>query len=487
MNVVEPILFQCKLNPLAVAICVPGSKDGSVTYGILEQLIHNVGRSALKSGIAPGTLVAIYIKDTISHIAVILGLMHIGAATLSLREPKPIKGIKSDVIITDAPGAFSGTETVLAFDQSWLEGDGVASQTAAITGGTEEDICRIILTSGSTGVSKGVAFSHRALEARIGCDLYQKGPRYAHCPRFFCDLGIATSPGFRYAMVFLSCGGTIYFLGPDPLDILQTLDLHKVQGMATSPFGLAEFLKYFEADAAFDVTFDHIICQGAMLSRVLSQRVRARMCHNLYSSYGSTEVKSVAFGPASVLESIPGAVGYIQPGVTAEIIDKSGMVLPPLKDGALRVRTAHMATGYVGDEEATQTFFRDGYFYIGDIGHLTPDGLLVITGREKTALNVGGDTVSPELVEDVITSFTGIQEAGVFAQNNDLGVAELCALIVTRQAFNESALRQHCASRLPPSFVPSRFVIVDMLPRGGQGKIERHRLPDFALAKDAPA
>jgi acyl-CoA synthetase (AMP-forming)/AMP-acid ligase II len=466
-----------------MAICVPGSKYGSVNYGMLERFIHNVAGTALKSGIAPGNLVATYINDTVLHTALTLGLMHVGATTLSLRAPKPVAGITPDVILTDAPGKISGGVTVLGVDQSWLEDDGATATGVNAPHNNEDDVCRIILTSGSTGVSKGIAFSHRALAARIAHYTYSKGPRFAHCPRFFCDLGIATSPGFRYAMSLLSRGGTIYFLGPEPADILQIIDLHKVQGMATSPYGLGEFLKFFEADNAFEVTFDHIICQGAMLSRELSHRARARMCQNLYSSYGSTETTTVAFGPASVLEKVPGAVGYIQPGVTVEALDSSGKILPALHDGSLRIRTDHMVAGYVGDPEATQMFFRDGYFYSGDIGHLTSDGLLVITGREKTALNIGGDTVHPEVVEEVIASFEGIREAGAFAVNNDLGIAELSALIVTTGPIDDDALRNHCAIRLPPSCVPVKFIVVETLPRGGQGKLERKRLPEIAAAK----
>jgi acyl-CoA synthetase (AMP-forming)/AMP-acid ligase II len=219
-----------------------------------------------------------------------------------------------------------------------------------------------------------------------------------------------------------------------------------------------------------------------MLSREHSQRVRARMCQNLYSSYGSTETTTVAFGPAGVLERVPGAVGYIQPGVTVEVIDSTGKTLPPLQDGGLRIRTDHMVMGYIGDPEATRAFFRDGYFYSGDIGHLTPDGLLVITGREKTALNVGGDTVHPELVEQVLTSFGAVSEAGVFTLDNELGIAELHCLIVTTDLFNEADLREHCAAKLPPSCVPVRYSVVAALPRGGQGKLDRKRLPEVAAA-----
>jgi acyl-coenzyme A synthetase/AMP-(fatty) acid ligase len=207
------------------------------------------------------------------------------------------------------------------------------------------------------------------------------------------------------------------------------------------------------------------------------------MCQRLYTTYGATETTTVAVGPASLIDVVPGAVGYVLPGVTVEALDKSGSVLPPGQNGSLRIRSHHMASGYVGDPEATRTFFRDGCFYSGDVGHITPEGLMVITGREKTALNVGGDTVSPESVEAIITSFEAVAEAGVFAVNNSLGIAELFALIVTRSPIDEGALHEHCARRLPPSCIPARFIAVDALPRGGQGKIERHRLPEIAAAK----
>jgi acyl-coenzyme A synthetase/AMP-(fatty) acid ligase len=482
VNIVEPILNQCKLNPYALAIHVPGMEFGSVTYGALGKIIAKVAETALRSGIAQGDTVATYINDPILNSAITLGLMYAGAATMSLREPKPIAGIPPDIILTNTPGKFSGDQTIMSVDRSWMESDGAAMTDRNTSHKNDDNVCRIILTSGSTGTPKGIAFSHKALAARIAHYTYSKGPRFAHCSRFFCDLGFATSPGFRYAMSLLSRGGTIYYLGPNPADILQTLDLHDIQGMATSPYGLGEFLRFFEADSAFDVTFDHIICQGAMLSRELSRRVRARMCQNLYSSYGSTETTTVAFGPTNMLEKTPGAVGYIQPGVIVEVLDGSGKILPARQDGLLRIRTDHMASEYVGDPEATNTFFRDGYFYPGDIGHLAPDGILVVTGREKTALNVGGDTVNPEFVEEIIASFPGVREAGVFASNNDLGISTLSALIVTTAPIDQIALRDHCVRKVSPSCVPVQFIVVEVLPRGGQGKLVRKSLPEIAAS-----
>jgi acyl-CoA synthetase (AMP-forming)/AMP-acid ligase II len=156
-----------------------------------------------------------------------------------------------------------------------------------------------------------------------------------------------------------------------------------------------------------------------------------------------------------------------------------------MADGELRIRSHQMANGYVGDAEASKQFFREGYFYTGDIGHVTDERLLVITGREKTAFNIGGDTVSPERIEDALTAFPGIREAGVFATNNDLGIAEVHALIVAGAPIDEAALRRHCATRLPPSCGLASIITVDALPRGGQGKLERHRLPEIAAKSQA--
>src|SRR5205823_13284682 len=73
MNLVEPILYQCKLNPFATAIATPGSGLGLVKYGQLETLIHNVARSALRTGLAPGQTAALLIVDAIVHAGLVLG------------------------------------------------------------------------------------------------------------------------------------------------------------------------------------------------------------------------------------------------------------------------------------------------------------------------------------------------------------------------------------------------------------------------------
>ena len=100
MNVVEPILFHARLDPPAPAMFTPETSLGTVTYCRLARFIHSVGHRAIRLGIAPNAVVAIQIKDPIFHTAVALGLMLIGAATVSVSAPLPTD-LPVDVFLVD--------------------------------------------------------------------------------------------------------------------------------------------------------------------------------------------------------------------------------------------------------------------------------------------------------------------------------------------------------------------------------------------------
>jgi len=105
MNVVDPILFQAKMNPESPAICAPGTLFDTITYGRLERWIHNIGRMALSRGLAPGNIVALSIKDKIFHAAVILGLARLGIVTVSGRNQKLPQELPVDRVNTLCPHA----------------------------------------------------------------------------------------------------------------------------------------------------------------------------------------------------------------------------------------------------------------------------------------------------------------------------------------------------------------------------------------------
>jgi acyl-coenzyme A synthetase/AMP-(fatty) acid ligase len=482
MNIVEPILFQCRQNPPAAALCAPGTALNVISYARLERFIHNIGRRALAAGIRPGQIVAIQVKDYIFHAAIALALARMGVATLSVADLNLPAGLRVDSAIMDAPigfGSWANIPLILA-DLGWTEGDGKPIDERFVSPGGDA-IARIVLTSGSTGVPKAIAVSHAMEIKRYERFPFVFGNASTDCSRFFSDMGLGQGTCFRLLVYLLSRGGAFFFPGASPMDSLQTFGLYKVNGLLASPGGLSGILKFYEENAAFRSSFEVIIAAGSSLHKSLSERARARLGSNLVILYGATEMGAVAASPAHAVADRPGAVGHPIPGVTVEVVDGSGRLLPPGQEGALRIRSPTMVEGYLGDPEQTRTSFRDGYFHPGDLGYLTQDGMLVISGRDKEILNLGGVKLRPQQVEDVLATFACVEQAAVVGMPNNLGVDELWALIVPRATLDEAALRAHCQQRLSPLFCPVHYVTVERLPHSENGKIDRPRL--LALAR----
>ncbi len=482
MNVVDPILFQCRLNAPAPAICAPGTEFNLVSYARLERFIHNVSRRAIALGLQRGQIVAVFVTDSILHAAIILGLMRLGIVTVSGRNPQLPKELNVAALIADTSFPYQAPRIIRA-DQNWVAGDGKPIEEQHVPRTSPDDICQIVLTSGTTGYSKAVALTHRMIAERIIRRFTSLGNVMPQCSRTYCGPGFSTALGAEFLIYVLWRGGTFFCPGASIDLLIRAFVDFEVDNMVTAPAGLADLLSHYEQDKTLQHRFKVIMAGGSLLSSSLSDRVRARICSNVLTAYGSSETGLIASAAVHAIAKVPGAVGYLVPGISVEIVDRSGAVLPPETEGAIRIRSPSNIVGYCGDPAESQVAFRDGWFHPGDVGRLTRDKLLVISGREKAVVNLGGDTVKPEMIEEVIISFDGIEQAGVFGVTNELGIEELWSLVVPSSKWDEAALRAHCALKLPRTFIPIRFIVVDTLPLNDMGKLERHRLPEIAKAK----
>jgi acyl-CoA synthetase (AMP-forming)/AMP-acid ligase II len=476
MNIVEPILFQCRRQPPVAAICVPGPGIGLISYRRLERFIHNISRRLLSAGLTSGQLVAVDIEDSIFHITVLLSLARLGVASVSVRGGAP-QSMKIDAYISDGKIPTRVVDRLILAELSWTEGEGTPVESARVASGGN-DLCRVILTSGTTGDPKAVPISHQLMAARAARHITAFGNRLANCQRIYSDMPITTSLGFQFLIYTLSRGGTYFLAGDDVKNTLQAIEQYKVQCVLAPPGGLELMLKWFEALPTYQSNIELIVCGGDMLSTALSSRARARICAHLVSLYGSTEASITATAHAHEIDRIPGAVGYLTPGIAAQIVDRDGTILPPGSEGALRIRSEFAADQYLGDQAESDRAFRDGWFHPGDMARLRSDDLLVIIGRDKTVLSLGGDKVNPESVEAVMARFAGIFEVAVSSTPNALGNNELVAVIVGDPSVDLEALKAHCGVHLGPQFVPSRFLVVERLPRNDMGKIDRQRLAE---------
>ena len=163
-----------------------------------------------------------------------------------------------------------------------------------------------------------------------------------------------------------------------------------------------------------------------------------------------------------------------------EILDEAGRQVPDGTEGIVRLRSPYSVSGYLGDAEETATAFRDGWFYPGDVGCVTRNDLLIIAGRAKEILNLGGAKLRPQSIEQALASFPGVVEAAAFGVSNGLGIEEPWAAIVCGSKLDGNELRAHCRRLLPGTHVPVQFVTVDALPRNETGKLDRSRLVELA-------
>jgi acyl-CoA synthetase (AMP-forming)/AMP-acid ligase II len=474
MNIVDPILFQCRQQPPAAAICVPGAAIGLISYRRLALFIHNIARRLASAGLRPGQLVAVNVEDQIFHIAMLLALARLGTASVSMRATSRAS-LPIDAFITDKTLPAGLVDRVILANMSWTEGDGIPVEAPPVR---PDDLCRVILTSGTTGEPKGVPISHRLLADRIARHTTVFGARVADCRRIYSDMPITTSLGFQFLIATLARGGTYFLPGDSFESTLKVIEQYQAQCVLAPPSGLELLLNWFEVTPAYQSNLQVVISAGDLLSQTLSRRVRARMCSHLVSVYGSTEASITATAPVHGIDRVAGAVGYLTPGVRAQIVDRDGVVQPHGREGLLRIRSEFAVDRYLGEPPGSERVFRDGWFQPGDIATIDAEGLLAITGRDKNVLNLGGDKISPEVIEAEVASFPGIAEVAVTSLPNPVGIHEVVAVIVCNSEIDAEALARHCTARLSPQFVPAHFLMADQLPRNDMGKIDRHQLAE---------
>jgi acyl-CoA synthetase (AMP-forming)/AMP-acid ligase II len=480
MNVVDPILFQAKYQPEAPALCAQGIDV--VSYARLAAQMNNVARRALSSGLKRGAVAALSIDQPLLHAAVILGLTQAGIIPVSVAMYKPPAGLQIDAVLSHTNYPFALAARRLALDHSWLMGDGAPIERTRDTRSESDEICRIVLTSGTAGDPKAVALSHTMVTARNARFEYVLGNRFPTFSRVYLHMGLAAALGYQFLIYLLGRGGTVFFRGDDVDNTLRAFEVFRIQGMLATPTTLSELLKLCDRHPSIDIHLDTIVSGGSLLPQALIERVRPRLCTHLVTGYGSTESAISATAPAHRIAHIEGAAGYVTPGMRFEIVDEADRPVAAGSEGIVRIASEFGVDRYIDDPIETAEVFRDGWFYPGDIGALTPENLLIISGRRNSVLNAGGGKLSAEKVEAALMSFQGVSEAAVFMATNALGVEEVWAGIVCSEKVDSESLRAHCRPRMPAVFVPAHVVTLEALPINATGKIDRPRLKEMVLS-----
>jgi long-chain acyl-CoA synthetase len=211
--------------------------------------------------------------------------------------------------------------------------------------------------------------------------------------------------------------------------------------------------------------------------------------------YGLTETAPVVcFNPLDRMR--PGSVGVPLPGVEVKIVDPGAEGV-----GEIAIRGPNVMQGYYDNPAATAEVMRDGWFLSGDLGYLSPDGYLTITGRAKEIIVLSsGKNIYPEEVEEQYLKSPYIKEICLIPQTADragAAVEGLLALVLPDLDFFRSqgmtnvfeTIRwdmENVGRDLPPYKRPTGLLIVkEGFPRTRLGKIQRHLVQERFRAERA--
>jgi oxalate---CoA ligase len=174
----------------------------------------------------------------------------------------------------------------------------------------------------------------------------------------------------------------------------------------------------------------------------------------------------------------PHTVG-VATGVEIAVLDDDWAPLPPGATGEVSVRGPSVVDGYRDNAEANAASFREGWFRTGDRGHLSADGYLTLDGRIKELINRGGEKISPHEVEAVLLAHPAVAEAVAFAAPDPKYGEQVGAAAVLRGEASEGDLQAHCADHLASFKVPAFIAILDEIPKGPTGKLQRRLMADL--------
>jgi amino acid adenylation domain-containing protein len=190
--------------------------------------------------------------------------------------------------------------------------------------------------------------------------------------------------------------------------------------------------------------------------------------------YGMTEASTITCNPLPPRRRKSGSVGVAVSSEVA-IMGEGGTLLPAGETGEIVVRGVSVMQGYDNDPLATRNAFTQGWLRTGDQGFLDTEGYLFITGRLKEIINRGGEKIAPQEVEAVLMDHPAVAEAVAFAVPDARLAEEIAAAVVLRQGASATArdIRQFAATRLADFKVPHQVLIVEEIPKGPTGKLQR--------------
>jgi acyl-CoA synthetase (AMP-forming)/AMP-acid ligase II len=349
---------------------------------------------------------------------------------------------------------------------------------------SEDDFYLIRHTAGTTGRSKGVAFTQRRWIA-VARDWLYNWPPIKLGDAFLHQAPISHGSGYFFTPTWMNGGRNVMMEKLVPETVLELIEKERVTHLLGIPTILGSIVNHPDVKNRDLSSIKAVLVSGAPISDKTARDAYELFGDALYAGFGQTEINPVTFmGADEWLDpSAPGrlrSAGRVQPFADLKIVDTvTHEELPVGEAGEIAARADGQMEGFWDDAEGTAARMLDGWVLTGDVGQLDEHGYLYILDRAGDMIISGGFNIYPAELENVIAGHPAVLEVAVFAVPDEKWGESPAAVVVVSDvaAVTEDDIIQLCSDRLGSYKKPSTVVVTaDPLPKSIVGKILKKQL-----------
>ena len=502
----DVVLNSCRKFPQKIAL-IDSSSNRRFTYAEYGEVVEQLARSFVATGLKPGEIVAIFLPNSWEFAATYHAATLAGAIPTLLNPTYREREVRyqlenSDAAFLVTDGAVLGginlagiprlrrvftTRQILAGTESFSDllrpTQGLLPEPSHTS---EDTLAALPYSSGTTGLPKGVMLTHHNLVANIYQLVAPNGTPLQTSDVMLCFLPLYHIYGLNVALnPMLALGATLVLM--PRFNVAQLLGLLVSEGVTMMPLVPPALNALNQAAEAGQFPVNHKVgwvkSGAAPLAPELARRFTELTGIPINQGYGMTEASPVThvgyIAPAEMNKL--GSIG--QPLVQTEcrVLDLTDREVGREEPGELVMRGPQFMKGYWKDPQATTNVLRDGWYWSGDIVKRDADDFYYVLDRRKEMIKYKGFPVAPAEVEAVLMEHPAVRDCGVVARPNPEAGEIPCAFVVLREghASDESMKQSLCgfvADRLTHYKQPREVHFVETVPRTPSGKILRREL-----------